>query len=69
MSDERDYKTFLCEYPFGGGRWGFEISAVSHEEAEARLRAMPFARVCGEAVVSIKLPPLHRAWNWLRGRK
>jgi hypothetical protein len=64
MSDD-NYKTFLCEYPFDGSIWCFEIKAASHADAEARMKQMPFAKVCGETLARVDLPPLHRWFPWL----
>jgi hypothetical protein len=47
------YKDFLCEYPFDGGEWGFIIKARSHEEAQARIKQMPWAKVRGEQMMVI----------------
>jgi hypothetical protein len=52
-----DYKPFLCEYPFDDGVWSFEIMARSQSDAEARIRAMPWASVKGELVARIPAAP------------
>lgn len=56
MEDEPEFKNYLCEYPFAGSRWCFEIKAASPEDAEARLKAMPFAQVQGEIALSGRVP-------------
>lgn len=50
---EPAYKTFTCEYPFNGSKWGFEIKARSFEEAEARVKALGWATVNGELMMTI----------------
>jgi hypothetical protein len=52
-----DYKPFLCEYPFDGMTWSFEIMARSQSDAEARVKAMPWASVKGELVARIPAAP------------
>lgn len=67
MSTYRDY---LVEYPFDGATWALTISAQSHAEAEARVKALPWATVKGELAVVIPLTPasaLQRFMRWLRG--
>lgn len=54
-------KTFLCEYPFQGDRWGFEIMAADEAEAQARLKAIGWGEVSGE--LKMKIPAV--APNWL----
>lgn len=46
-------KTFLCEYPFAGERWGFEIKADNEKEAQARLKALGWAELKGELMGKI----------------
>lgn len=53
---EPEFKTYLCEYGYGGDRWCLELKAASREDAEARLKALAFARVEGEVVLSGKVP-------------
>lgn len=53
---EPEFKTYLCEYPYEGSHWNFEIKAPSLDDAEARLRAMCFAQVKGEYIASIPVP-------------
>lgn len=58
-----EYKNYLCEYPYAGSVWGFNISATSREDAEARLRAMPWAEVKGEIVARIPVMPSRRFFD------
>ena len=65
------YKDYLCEYPFGGQHWAFTIRAASHDEAEARLKAIGWGEVKGESGGS--LPGWLPAWIanlmcWWRNR-
>jgi hypothetical protein len=64
------YKTYTCEYPFEGGRWVFTIKARSFEEADARLKQMPWATVSGELMMTLPVPGLiERIARWFgRGR-
>jgi hypothetical protein len=67
MADE--YKTYACEYPFAGSRWAFTIKARSFEEAEERLRQMPWATVNGQLMAVIPVPRWsERIFRWWRGR-
>lgn len=68
------YKTFCVSYRFAGGEWSFEIKARDWAEAEARLKAIGWARIDGEIVAT--LPGWLPAWsvalicavrNWRRG--
>lgn len=60
MNDE--YQTYTCEYPFNGGRWGFTIQATSHEEAEARMKQMPWGKVNGRLVAVIPANEVTGLW-------
>ena len=51
MADD-EYSDFLCEYPFEGDWWGFKVTAKSHEEAQARLKQMPWAVVKGKHMMT-----------------
>lgn len=42
-------KAYLCEYPYQGARWGFEIRALDRADAEARLKAIGWGVVLGES--------------------
>lgn len=46
MVDE-EYETYLFEYPFNGSYWAFHLKARDFDEAEARLKALPWARLKG----------------------
>ena len=50
------FKMFLCEYPYQGARWCLHIKALDHADAEARLKALPWAEVCGEVMFSASVP-------------
>jgi hypothetical protein len=63
-----DYKDFLCEYPFDGATWGMTIKARSHQEAQERIKQMPWAVVKGEEMMRIPTGP-QGFWEWLLGRK
>lgn len=71
MSDE-EYKTYICNYRFDGGEWGFTIKARSFEEAKQRIKAMVWASVEGEVGAIIPAAPgvgfLVRAYCWLLNR-
>lgn len=54
---ESNVKRFSCEYPMDGQRWGFEILADSHEDAERRVRQLCFAKVDGEIIAEIPCVP------------
>jgi hypothetical protein len=74
MSD--DYRDYLFDYPFGGSRWSLTITAVSEDEARARLEAMRYARYAGELFFIVTVPGsaglrqflnrLRRAFDWFR---
>ena len=65
--DEPEFKNYLCEYGFGGSRWCFELKAASREDAEARIKAMAFARVEGEIALSGKVPFGNTLRRWFFG--
>lgn len=49
-----EFKRYLYEYRHEGADWGIEIVASSRADAQARLKALAFARYQGE--VKLKLP-------------
>lgn len=51
------YKEFACEYPFEGGRWAFHIIARDRDEAQARLRALAWAKCSGPVVMTVRVAP------------
>jgi hypothetical protein len=51
-----EFKTYLFEYPYQGEHWGFEIKAASKEDAEARVKALGWARYQGETFLKIPVP-------------
>lgn len=58
MAEDDGYKRYLCEYPFKGSKWSFEIYAQSFEDADARIRQMTLASVKGEVALKVGAP------NW-----
>lgn len=42
------FKRFTCSYPFNGSHWGLDLLAADLAEAEARLKALAWAKVDGE---------------------
>jgi hypothetical protein len=71
VASEPKFKTYLCEYGHDGARWCVEVKAASREDAAARLKAMAFARVEGEVVLSGKVPlgGLLRRWFFGSGAR
>ncbi len=63
---EDDYPTFIYSYPFKGGQWSFEMKAKDAEEAEARLKALAWAKLDGELHVRIYIPDPRSPWRFLR---
>lgn len=55
-----EFKDYLFEYPFGGKQWGFEIRAVSEDEARERLKAMAWATYKGE--LHARIPAVAPHW-------
>jgi hypothetical protein len=49
-------KSYLFEYRHKGETWGLEIVASSPEDAEERLKAIPWARYQGETVAKVRVP-------------
>ena len=54
-------KTYLFSYPYKSAQWGFELQADSFEDAEARLKALGWAKLDGELQAKIPAGP---AWLW-----
>jgi hypothetical protein len=46
----------LIEYQFEGASWNLELQAASRDDAEARLKALPWARLLGEIAFSASVP-------------
>lgn len=46
---------YLCEYPFNGKKYGFEIWATSEEDAEARLKAIGWGKVSGRRLARVSV--------------
>ena len=63
-----EFKKYICDYQYQGSKWCIEIMATSHEDAEARLRALSNGTVAGEVHLTISVPVgwAAKAWNWLR---
>ena len=61
-------QTYLFSYSFEGSRWMLEIQASSVEEAEERLKRIPYATYTGELVAKLPaaLGPLGIIAVWLR---
>lgn len=54
MSDA--FQDYLFEYRHDGGTWGLKIRARSPEDAQARLKALAWARYRGEVGATIQVP-------------
>ncbi len=52
FSPPTQYKTYACTYFYQGSEWGFEIKALSYEDAENRLKAISNGKVAGELVLT-----------------
>ena len=48
-----DYKTFLVSYHHNGADWLLELKARDAEDARARLRVLPLARIDGELIAKV----------------
>lgn len=66
----KPYKTYLFEYFHEGATWSIEIPAASLEDAQARIRKLPWAKPVGELVAKVPagygLGWIARAVCWLR---
>lgn len=58
MNDQ--FKTFVFSYEYRGASWVMELKASSPEDAQQRLRQLPWARLDGELVAKVPVAP-----NWL----
>lgn len=47
------FKHYLVSYNYEGSRWNIEVPAASFDDAEARVRALSFAKVDGELFAKI----------------
>lgn len=54
--DQREYKTYLCNYQYEGHKWSIDIVATSFEDAQKRLDALKYAEIVGELKLSIPVP-------------
>lgn len=50
---ETEFKTYLFRYFHDGSWWQFEIPATSPDDAQARIRKLPLAKLDGELVARI----------------
>ena len=66
-----EWPTFECSYQMDGSKWGFEICAENHEDAQRRIAAIAMTgKIDGQLVVSA---PAYRgwyfpAWVWLKSK-
>jgi hypothetical protein len=49
---EPKFNRYLIEYQYDGASWNLELQAASRADAEARLKALPWARLLGEVAFS-----------------
>jgi hypothetical protein len=47
------FRPFSVSYRYDGKQWCFDIQATSHEDAEARVKALAWAKVDGEIMERI----------------
>ena len=47
-------KEFTVSYPFRGSQWGLTILATDHAEAVERLKALAWAKIDGEVMMTLK---------------
>jgi len=52
-----NYQTYLFTYRFAGVEWELEVRAASKDEAEARMKVLPFARYTGERQMCLPIMP------------
>ncbi|SHK23780.1 hypothetical protein SAMN02745194_04518 [Roseomonas rosea] len=57
VNGDGHYRPFEVHYGYLGRRWAIEIMATSFEDAEARVRALAFARLGGEIVLHVPVAP------------
>ena len=55
---EDAFQDYLFEYRHDGGTWGLKVKARSPEDAQARLKALAWARYKGEVAATIRVPSL-----------
>lgn len=51
-----EFKRYLFEYRHGGSEWALEIVATSPQDAQERLRTLPWAHLKGEIVAKSDIP-------------
>ncbi|WLS02359.1 hypothetical protein [Shinella oryzae] len=56
FDSDAEYNRYLFEYRHEGSEWGIEIIARSPADAQARLKALVFARYQGEIKYKIPVP-------------
>lgn len=63
---------FICDYQYGGRKYGLEIKATSLDEARAHLHAVRMTgQIQGGLHANIKFAPdrFGRFYTWLRGER
>jgi hypothetical protein len=50
------FNRYLFEYRYEGAEWALEICARDLDDAKARLKAIPWARLKGEVAFSGRVP-------------
>jgi hypothetical protein len=48
LLSEPTFNRYLIEYQYDGAMWCLELQAASRADAEARIKALPWARLLGE---------------------
>jgi hypothetical protein len=51
-----EYKRYLFEYRHGGSEWALELVATSPQDAQERLKTLPWAHLKGEIVAKSGIP-------------
>ena len=62
---ENGFSRYLFEYPYEGSTWAVEVIARDPDDALARIKAMPWARLKGEIAFSASVPDLASLWRKL----
>lgn len=68
MRDDDGSKTFLVSYHHDGADWSLELKARDADDARARLKVLPLARIDGQIVAKVPatLGPLAVALTSIR---
>lgn len=53
---EPTFNRYLIEYQYEDATWNLELQATSRADAEARIKALPWARLLGEIAFSASVP-------------